>query len=65
MDCDHEGCEKHACATTSHWISEEGLHVKYWCKEHAPQGDETLEWFCWANALVFGVCPTCELKASK
>lgn len=60
MDCDHEGCEKLGCASTTKWLDSGGMLVKYWCKEHAP---EHAEYFCWARVIVDGKgCEDCELE---
>jgi len=52
-----------SCANTSEWISDGALRVKYWCKEHAPKDDPSLDWHCWANAMTVGCCPQCELTS--
>jgi len=65
MECDFEGCNKMSCASTSAWLKTGGLHIKYWCKEHAPQDDPNLDWHCWANVMTVGCCPECELKSAQ
>lgn len=65
MECDFEGCDKMSCASTSVWLKTGGLHVKYWCKEHAPQDDPNLDWHCWANAMTVGCCGECELETAE
>lgn len=65
MECDFEGCNKMSCASTSVWLKTGGLHVKYWCKEHTPQDDTSLDWHCWANAMTVGCCNECELEAAE
>lgn len=61
MDCDYEGCVNLSCASTSEWLSPDGLLVKYWCQDHVPKKDPELEWYCWARVMTVGCCPTCEL----
>lgn len=46
MNCDHPNCQNKAVYLSSDWTENgDGLYVFYWCEEHAPLDDESLEWF--------------------